>query len=115
MIETYKRLRKNPLKVIGKVEAFYPPPGYDVPPAPVVEGFFELVDGQGIPLDIVLQYFKDSGMYPCWLTFFRDTIEHGWNPKSTLTKIQVACEDVHHKIYADLVVKRLRECSGIEA
>lgn len=103
-VETYKRLRKNPLSIVGAT-------GYER--KPVISGFFMLVDGQGLPLDIVLRAFEERGYVPCWLTFFMEAIERGWNPQSTLTKIQMACEDVYSVDHAEKVVKKLREHTGI--
>lgn len=103
MTETYKRLRKNPLKAAGKTGDG----------RVVVEGFFKLVDGQGIPLDIVLHYFEDNGMVPCWLTFFMESLDRGWNPQSTLTRIQVACEDVYGQVHAGIVREELRAHVGL--
>jgi hypothetical protein len=100
--ETYKRLRKNPLKVVGKTHGN----------RPVVGGFFALVDGQGLPLDIVLYYFKDHDLIPDWLGFFMESIERGWNPRSTLTKIETACQDVYGKLHSEEVVDALVEMSG---
>lgn len=103
-METYKRLRKNPLSVIGK----------DEDGNPVVSGFFALVDGQGIPLDIVLRFFHEQSFTPCWLTFFMESPEKGWNPQPTLTKIQVACEDAYEDIfYAKMIVGKLKDHIGI--
>lgn len=101
--ETYKRLRKNPLSASGKTHDG----------RIVVSGFFKLVDGQGIPLDILLYYFKDNDLVPDWLGFFMESIETGWNPESTLSKIEVACHDVYGKLHSEEVIDGLELVSGI--
>lgn len=105
--QTYKRLRKNPLYVAGKTHR----PLFE----PAVAGFFTLVDGQGLPLDIVLHYFNDHGMIPCWLTFFMESLDRGWNPRSTLSKIESACADVYGHKHAEVVVGRLKELTQADA
>lgn len=53
-------------------------------------------------------------MDPDWLDFFMESLQKGWNPRSTLTKIQVACEDVYGFEHASIVVDKLKAHIGYE-
>ena len=66
------------------------------------------MDGQGIPLVLLVQQFAQSGCVVDWVDFYETAIAHHWNPNTILARIEEALVDVHGKAYRDAVLERLR-------
>lgn len=61
---------------------------------PVVGGLFPLVSSEGIPLEVVIQQLDKEGRVPDWYGFWKDAMSSGWNPGSTVTKIESSVGEV---------------------
>lgn len=61
----------------------------------VVSGVFPLISTHGVPLDLVLEKLKESGMMPDWVDFYRDAILDGWKPSGIRHKLSEAVGDVY--------------------
>lgn len=72
----------------------------------VFGGWFPLVNSEGIPLEIVLGYFRDNEIVPSWPDFIDSAVECGWNVGSLRTKIESATLDVYGRDHRDEVLKR---------
>ena len=53
----------------------------------VIGGFFPMVNSEGVSLEIIVMMFDQNGDVPDWRGFWKDAMSHGWNPRSTRTKI----------------------------
>lgn len=70
--------------------------GQTVPDQKLVIGnIFQLVDSQGLPLEIILHYFKEHDLVPAWDDFIDRTLDAGWNLRSTISKILTAVSDIY--------------------
>jgi hypothetical protein len=74
-----------------------------------VFSIFKMVDGQGMPLDILLRCFEERKCIPSWPLFYKEALERGWNVRSTMSKIEQACADVYGAKHAKIVVERLND------
>ena len=68
-------------------------------------GVFNLVDGQGVPLAIVMQHYKEHGIVIDWDHFLTESINKKWNWSTTLSKIEEAAVDVHGREYKDELIR----------
>jgi hypothetical protein len=59
----------------------------------IVTNSFFLVDSQGLPLSIQLEWAKSKGVAVSLPHFYRDALKAGWKPKKALTKIEEALVD----------------------
>lgn len=73
---------------------------------PVIGDWFPMVNSEGIPLEIILSFFKNQGLVPSWTSFIDSAVECGWNMGSLRTKIYTATGDVYGPDYRDEVIKR---------
>lgn len=48
----------------------------------------------GIPLEIILEGFNRVGWIISWGLFYEKALSFGWNPRSTISKMEAAIEDV---------------------
>jgi hypothetical protein len=60
----------------------------------VIGGFFPIVSSEGFPLEILLHQMQQRGDVPDWYGFWKESMESGWNPRSTVTRITTAVGDV---------------------
>jgi hypothetical protein len=70
---------------------------------------FKHTETLGIPLELIIDHIKENNCVVNWLEFLTVSIEHGWNIKSTITKIEYALVDVYDKVYANEVISRLKQ------
>jgi len=61
----------------------------------VVGGVFKLLDGQGIPLQVILQYFKDKNLVVDWEDLFKEVVSHGWNLGGFLTRVEESLGEIY--------------------
>jgi hypothetical protein len=57
--------------------------------------FFRLVESRGLPLEDVLDSFKENDLVPDWLDFWRESQTCGWHPERTLHRLELAVESVY--------------------
>lgn len=74
----------------------------------IVDGVFSIYETHGVPLDIILSRLNQDNLLCCWPSFMESSIQAGWNPRSTLAKIETACADVYGRKVADEIMFRLR-------
>ena len=53
----------------------------------VMGGVFPLVSSEGILLEILVSELQSRSSVVDWFEFWNDSVESGWNPRSTRTKI----------------------------
>lgn len=90
-----KRVRKQLVWISGET----------VDGHPTMAGVFNLIDGQGVPLVIVMQHYKERGIVIDWDHFLTETINKKWNWSTTLSKIEEAAVDVYGREYKDELIK----------
>ena len=61
----------------------------------VVSGLFRLMDTQGIPLDIVLEFLQTRDLVPSWPHFYEEAISSGWTHKTTILRMETAITDTY--------------------
>ena len=54
---------------------------------------FHLHNELGIPLEIILEGFNKVGWTISWGLFYERALAYGWNPRSTVSKLEAAIED----------------------
>jgi hypothetical protein len=91
----HKRVRKQLTWFSGETVDGYP----------TMAGVFHLVDGQGIPLVLILQKFKEGGIVVDWDHFLTETINKKWNWSTTTSKIEEAAGDIYGKKYTEELLK----------
>ncbi len=67
-----------------------------------------MIDGQGMPLWLVLQQSKDRYVID-WEDLVQDVRKHGWNLQSWLTRTENDVADVMGPEYRDVLMPKLRE------
>jgi hypothetical protein len=70
----------------------------------VVSGLFRLMDTQGIPLDIILEFLQISDLVPSWTHFYKEAVVSGWTHKTTILRMETVITDIYGIEYW-LVVK----------
>ena len=53
-----------------------------------------LVETHGLPLEIILDRFRDEGLVPDWPRFFQDARDKNWSLRTTRAKVEEAIGDV---------------------
>lgn len=61
---------------------------------PVIGGVFPLVNSEGILLEVLISRMHDKGYVIDWHGFWKEAMENGWNPRSTVTKIATSVGEV---------------------
>jgi hypothetical protein len=74
----------------------------------VVGGVFKLIDGQGVPISLVLEHFKQNNLVIDWQDLLQDVQTHGWNLGSFFTKMQEALREVYGPREGDVILERLK-------
>ena len=57
---------------------------------------------------MLLDHFHQRDLIPNWIDFVEDTVNHGWNLKSTLIKIDQSCFEVYGPEHRDIVMSKLQ-------
>lgn len=73
----------------------------------VYAGTFQLVDGEGIPLEVILLNLKELGVIHDWYTFAIESLTSGWSQKTIRARAVAACSDVYGVQHADEVGRGL--------
>lgn len=74
-----------------------------------MRGVFPFVDSCGIPLDIVIDRLKDSGMVPDWVEFYDEAVKAGWHPGRVVLRLSEAVGDVYGPTYREGWEKRFNK------
>jgi alanyl-tRNA synthetase len=89
------------LKVIGKSPDYLIVHGEEV---------FKLFDTSGLPLDIVFMELKDRGYMPDWRSFYSAAENHGWKPKTIISRLRESLPIYNHTPdFTEVVISRLCE------
>ena len=48
---------------------------------------------------MILDTFKEQGLVPDWIGFYRDAVNHGWHPERTLKRLENEIEGVYGPEY----------------
>ena len=92
-----KRKKKYRLKIVGKT----------TDGKWVVQNVFQLVDSQGIPLDVVLELLGSRNYVVDWLHFMECSRMSGWKESTTKSKVESALMDIYGVDCARDIVSRL--------
>lgn len=71
---------------------------------------YELYSVHGVPLDIVVETMRDHGITIQWLDFYNVAVTDGWNPYSTIAKIENTVLYVMGPEYTEEFMRRLKWC-----
>jgi alanyl-tRNA synthetase len=71
------------------------------------ESVFKFVDSKGLPLEFILEDFKEKNYVIDWLSFYNKCISVGWNKQTTLLRIQHAIGDVYGNTYKNHIMNLL--------
>ncbi len=69
---------------------------------------FKVHETYGIPLELMIYQLNKHSYIIDWINFYEDSIKDGWNPRTTLSKIEVALIDSCGKVYSSEVITRLK-------
>jgi len=69
---------------------------------------FRVCETYGIPLELIVEQLYKHSYIIDWIDFYEDSLSYGWNPRTTLSKIEVALFDTHGKLYSQEVIDRLK-------
>lgn len=72
----------------------------------VLNGVGTLCFTSGVPLEIVLGYFKDKGLVIDWLDYIKTALLDGHNPRTIRARIESATSDIYGGVYSKEVVSR---------
>lgn len=73
----------------------------------VLSGVGVLTGTYGVPLEIILSYFKRKKLVVDWLDYIQCTLQEGHNPKTIKARIRSAAGDVYGPEYKDQVMQRV--------
>lgn len=71
--------------------------------APVYGGTFQLVDGEGIALEVILMSLKELGAIHDWCLFALEAMSAGWTPRTIRARAVASCADVYGVQHAEAV------------
>jgi len=71
----------------------------------VVRGYdvFKIVESLGVPLEVVLDYFKQNNYTVDWFGFLITSVDHNWKVSSTILKIVTSVTDVYGREHGEIV------------
>ena len=67
-----------------------------------------MMDTRGVPLETIVQEFEKNNCLVDWIDFYENSIQSGWNPQTTLDRIEYTLIDVKGKEYSNDVLLRLK-------
>jgi hypothetical protein len=73
----------------------------------VISGVFKLTDTNGIPLDILLDTFKNKKIIVDWIDFYESAKKSGWKIKTIKEKIKYPLIDIYGIEYSNSVIDRI--------
>jgi hypothetical protein len=72
----------------------------------VISGVGTLCFTHGVPLEIVLGFFKDNDLVVDWFDYIRTALLDGHNPRTVRARIDSSTADIYGGAYAKEVVSR---------
>ncbi len=66
-----------------------------------VHDIFYLHDTMGIPLEVLLESFQEHHLTVSWSLFYEQALAKGWNPRTTVSKMEAAVQDTRSPEYLD--------------
>lgn len=75
----------------------------------VVQGVFKITSSIGLPLEVILDILTKHDMVIDWKDYLKESLSHGCNLNSILSKIETSVGDCFGSKYREEVKKRLRE------
>ena len=79
----------------------------------MIGNVFPLVESKGVLLSTIVQGLEDRGWVVDWVDFIQQSLDHGWKPKGTISKIEETLTDVLEPEYTKEVVSRLKNILGL--
>jgi len=76
---------------------------------PILANVFVMYGTHGLPLEIILGYFKDNDFVVDWPSYICDALAEGHNLKTVQARILAAVADVYGKPYITHFSERLDE------
>ena len=74
---------------------------------------FPLVETKGVLLSVIIQGLDDRGWLVDWIDFMQQSLDHGWKPSSTLSKIEEHLLDIKGPEHTKEVIRKLKEIMGL--
>lgn len=65
----------------------------------IVYDAFRFVGTHGVPLELVLSFFKDNGLLIAWDSFVTDALKDGWKKRTIRARASAAIGDVFGEVY----------------
>lgn len=62
---------------------------------------FKLYDTNGVPLELIVEKFKNEGVLVAWDIFYEDALKAGWKKSNIEAKMLAAINDNYDKIYLE--------------
>lgn len=78
----------------------------------VVGGAFSAVGTHGLPLEVVLMFFKDNNWVVDWVDYVNGALKDGHNLSTVRSRIFSAVGDVYGPKYRDAVIERFDKFFG---
>lgn len=78
----------------------------------VVSGYsvFKYMETKGLPLDFMLMFLPHTEYTIDWLDFIDTSIEHNWNKRGTLIKVENSLIDTYGRNeYSETIISRLTD------
>lgn len=69
---------------------------------------FKVSEALGVPLDIILEHLQTQNQVVDWVDFIITSLDHGWQIKTTMNKIEYTISDVYGKKYCEEVMVRIK-------
>jgi alanyl-tRNA synthetase len=76
---------------------------------PVMAGVFPLVGTHGIPLEVILHRFKESGQVVDWPDYVAGALADGHKPRTVKARIAAAVGDIYGPDHREAVETRLEQ------
>ena len=73
---------------------------------PVMSDVGELCFTRGVPLEVVLTFFKEKDLIVDWTDYIKSALLDGHNPRTIRARIDSATADVYGKVYSAEVMTR---------
>jgi hypothetical protein len=73
----------------------------------VIGNAFPFVETKGVLLGVIVKVLDDNGWIMDWVDFIQQSLDHGWKPKGTLSKVRESLADAKGVEYADEVMARM--------
>lgn len=72
-----------------------------------------MIETKGVQLAVIIEGLDQHGWVIDWMDFLQQSLDHGWNPKSTLSKIEEALLDIKGPEYTQEVLNKSKQLMGL--